>query len=302
MSQRGTTLCLIIVTMLAFGACTTEPEPRGATDAQPERTRTDTAAPSTGASEEPRSQTVPTATIVEEAPTQPAPAAARGRNLELIAPAASVSANPFEVRGRARTFENHVTIRVLDAQRRKIAETYATATGDLGQMNPFTASVMLTRSPGREVTIELLDFSAKDGSVRERVTRTVPYEAPDVPMQLYFSAAGGGDCTKVVAVSRRLPNTPSRIRATVEALLDGPTAEEKRSGLTAPFPRGVSIRGVNVKDGVAIVDFNEAMRNVGGSCRAQALRAMIVKSLLAIEGVRAVEIRADGSKDLALQP
>lgn len=300
MQRLRTFCCLIIVTTLALGGCRPrEAAPVPATDGAPTTT-----APSATADPPAASVTVEPPIIIEEAPTPAdAPSApATGKNLELIAPTSSVSTNPFQVRGRARTFENHVTIRVLDAQKRQVAETYATATGELGQMNPFTARVMLTRSPGTEITIELLDFSAKDGSVRERVSRTVPYAAPDTRMQLYFSAAGSStDCTKVVAVARAVPKTSSRIRATVEALLTGPTEAERARGLSAPFPTGVSIRGVNLKGTTAIVDFSDSMRSVGGSCRAQALRAMIEKSLRAIDGVNEVQIRAGGSEP-ALQP
>jgi hypothetical protein len=247
----------------------------------------------------------PPATATETTTTAvtPVPTTARGNNLELTAPIRPITTNPFEVRGRARTFENHVTIRVLDENKKILVETHATATGDLGQLNPFHRSIILTRPPGKEVTVELLDHSAKDGSLRERVAQTVAYEVPDTSMKLYFSAPGSGtDCTRVVAAERPAPKSKSMIRATVEALMAGPSMAEMKRGLSAPFPRGASIRGVNLRDGVAIVDFDESMRNVGGACRAQALRAMIEKSLGDIAGVKSVEIRAGGSRELALQP
>lgn len=236
------------------------------------------------------------------------PSAAKRRperrgNLELLEPDRPISASPFVVRGRARTFENHVTIRVRGEEGEIVLDTYATAAGDLGEMNPFARELFLPKHPGKRMTVELLDHSAKDGSVTERVARTVDFSVDASTVTLHFSKpSAAGDCQVTVPVRRTIPKTRSMIRAAVEALIAGPLPRERREQLAAPFPDGTAVRAVNFRNGTATVDFGPGMTNVGGSCRAMALRTMIEKTLLEIPGVERVEIRANGSAELALQP
>lgn len=68
------------------------------------------------------------------------------------------------------------------------------------------------------------------------------------------------------------------------------------------FPRGSALRGVNLRNGVLTVDFNERLQNVGGSCAAQAIRASVTETVRRVPGVQRVVITAGGSADLALQP
>lgn len=265
-----------------------------------------------------------TATLPEESPPPPAtssappqppaPPAGGGaaprtaeHNLELLhpAPGESVLTNPIVVEGRARTFENHVSIELLDEKGVLLRKSYATATGDLGTLNPFRAELFVPRTPGRFVTVRLLDYSAKDGSVREQIDRRVPFTVESRAVTLSFSkklADPRDECNRVQTVTRELPVSRSALRAIVEALLAGPTEQEKRSGATDPFPPGATVREVNLRDGRAIVDFDERMVSVGGSCRAIAIRASVEQTLRAVPGVRSVEIRAGGSAAEALQP
>jgi hypothetical protein len=60
---------------------------------------------------------------------------------------------------------------------------------------------------------------------------------------LYFS-----DGRFVVPVSRRMTRNADLPRATLQALIDGPTA---RSGLKNPVPEGVEILSFDVREGVA---------------------------------------------------
>lgn len=246
-------------------------------------------------------------------PQPPAPPARAGsapkvvHNLELLRPAAneSVRTNPIVVEGRARTFENHVSIELLDENGTVLRKSYATATGELGRHNPFHAELFVPRAPGRFVTVRLLDYSAKDGSVREQVDRQVPFAVENRAVTLSFPkklADPRDECNQLLTVTRELPVSRSALRAIVEALLAGPTDEEKRSGATDPFPPGAAVREVNLRDGKAIVDFNERMVSVGGSCRAIAIRAAVEQTLRAVPGVKSVEIRAAGSAEEALQP
>ncbi|HEY0593542.1 MAG TPA: GerMN domain-containing protein, partial [Thermoanaerobaculia bacterium] len=61
-------------------------------------------------------------------------------------------------------------------------------------------------------------------------------------------------------------------------------------------------RSVNLKNGILTADFNDAMQNVGGSCRVQSIRAAIERTMREIPGVERVVITAMGDEATALQP
>lgn len=198
-------------------------------------------------------------------------------------------ANPIVVTGRARTFENSVTLRLRDAGGKQIVETFTTSNGEIGQHNPFRATLFVTRDPGENVTVEALDYSAKDGSEQYNVSVTRPFRVELVDARLFLPDK---DCTGVVAQTRRIPKSISMARLLVEVLLAEP----------APFPKGSSVRSVNLRDGVLTVDFNERLQNVGGACAAQMIRQSVTQTLLTLPSVKKVVITAGGSEALALQP
>jgi hypothetical protein len=223
-------------------------------------------------------------------------------NVTIQSPAdgGTLSTNPIVIRGTARTFENHVGIRLRDARGALIHQTFATAAGDLGEFNPWRTEVLLTRWPGETLTIEAFEESAKDGSIRSIDTATLRVAAEKRSATLHFARAE--DCEATIAVARDYPATQSVARAVVEALLAGPTESEKAEGAIAPFPAGTAVTSINLRDGVLTVDFNEAMGNVGGSCRALALRAMLETSLGSLRGVTKVRLTVKGREEIALQP
>lgn len=227
-------------------------------------------------------------------------------DLVLVSPAAGdrTAGNPVTVTGRARTFENNVVIEVRDENGGLITTTWTTATGELGTLNPFSQPVWLTRDPGDRITIALLDHSAKDGSLRARTSRTVEFTGETVTETLMFPLQNAGnDCSAVRAVKREIPAAQGRLRALLEALIKGPTAEEaSQYGVASPFPRGSAIRGVDIDGAKAILDFGPELSNVGGSCRALALRASIERTVNGVPGIDVVEIRAMGDAATALQP
>ncbi|HEX7807962.1 MAG TPA: Gmad2 immunoglobulin-like domain-containing protein, partial [Thermoanaerobaculia bacterium] len=96
-------------------------------------------------------------------PADPAPAKPAEPQREITIEEVDV-ANPIVVKGRARTFENNVVVRARGADGKIITETFTTSEGESGQHNPYRATIWLARDPGDRVTIEALEYSAKDGS------------------------------------------------------------------------------------------------------------------------------------------
>lgn len=207
----------------------------------------------------------------------------------------SVRSNPFTISGTARTFENNVSIRILDGNGMLILQTSATASGELGSFNSWEREILLGAHPGGEITIEAIEFSAEDGSIQSLVSRTVQFEVPPRTVTLYVHdpERAANECGRVFPLSHELPATPAIARAMVDALMRLPGN---------PFPRGSDVNRIALRDGVLTIDFNETLRNVGGSCRAQAIRASIEHTLGELPGVNRVEITAAGSSGQALQP
>lgn len=208
-------------------------------------------------------------------------------------------ANPVIVTGRARTFENNVVLRARAEDGTLITETFTTSEGEMGHHNPYRAELWITRDAGSRITVEALEYSARDGSERSLVAAERPFRVEPIDVELYFPNDG---CTQTPPYPRRLPKSVAMARLLVEALIAGPTAEEKMRGAASPFPAGSRVESINLRDGVATVDFNERLRNVGGSCRAQMIRAAVTRTLRELPAIDKIVITAAGSEALALQP
>ncbi len=207
--------------------------------------------------------------------------------------------NPLTVKGRARTFENAVSIRARDARGALVAEEHTTSVGEMGRHNPYEAQLWMVRDPGGNVTVEAFEYSAKDGSIQSLTSKTAKYGVDPMKVKLTFPA---GDCTKTAVFTRTIPKSVAMARLLTEALLVGPTSEEKAAGAISPFPSGSAVRSVVMREGEVVVDFNETLQNVGGSCRAAAIQKSVTETLLQLPTVKRVVITAGGSKELALQP
>lgn len=199
-------------------------------------------------------------------------------------------ANPLVVTGTARTFENNVVLRARAADRSLITETFTTANGEMGQYSPYRATLWLTRDPGSRVIVEALEYSAKDGSEQSLVRVERPFDVEAIEARLFLPDK---DCTRVNPTTRRIPKSISHARLLVEALI---------ADRATPFPKGSRVESINLRDGTLTVDFNERLRNVGGSCAAQMIRASVTETLKTLPNVKKVVITAAGSEALALQP
>jgi hypothetical protein len=208
-------------------------------------------------------------------------------------------ANPLVVTGLARTFENNVVFRARAADGTVIAESFTTSVGEMGTHNPYSGSLWLTREPGDRIVVEALEYSAKDGAETNLVRVEKPFQIQPVEATLYFPDE---NCTGVKAFQRRMPKSLSMARLLVEALVKGPTAAERRGGAVTAFPEHSAVQSVILRDGVLTVDFNERLQNVGGSCRAQMIRAAVTETIGRLPTVKKVTITAGGSDKLALQP
>lgn len=231
-------------------------------------------------------------------PSTVAPPSA-GRSPEIYIDSVS-STNPIRVSGRARTFENTVQIRVRDARGDVVTQEFTTSVGEMGHHNPYSAELWIVRDPGPRVSVEAFEYSARDGSERSLTRRPIPYAVER--MQVTLMLPVGGDCTETRAFTRVVPKSAALARLLVEALVAGADSVERAAGAASPFPRGSSVNSVVLRDGTLTVDFNERLRNVGGSCAAMSIRHSVTRTLQRLPTVKQVVITAAGSAKLALQP
>lgn len=271
--------------LLATAACAPPSPPSPATQAD----SADSSAAKTP------SQSAPAASTEHGKTTLPSEsAAAREITIERVE-----IGNPLVVIGKARTFENGLVLRARDVHGAVLAQTFTASDGEMGQHNPYQGSLWLARDPGSRVTVEAFEISAKDGSERSLVAVSRAFAVPTIEVSLDFPDRG---CTGIAAFRRSMPKSLALARLLLEALLAGPTDEERKKGAAAPFPEGSRVESVNLRDGILTVDFNDRLQNVGGSCAAQMIRESVTQTLRQLPNVKKVVIRAGGSESLALQP
>ena len=110
------------------------------------------------------------------------------------------------------------------------------------------------------------------------------------------------NCKEVVPVTRQIPKTEKIATATLEQLLGGPTAEEKKSGYTTVIPEGSKLNSLNIVDGEAQVDFNEATQSGGGSCSMLARVTQIRQTLLQFSTIKTIKLSINGATEPIFQP
>ncbi len=99
---------------------------------------------------------------------------------------------------------------------------------------------------------------------------------------------------KIVPVRRTVERTPAVARASLDALLDGPTTEERAAGLASAIPADTALLDLSVADGVATVDLSGAFDDGGGSASMSGRVAQIVATLTRFPTIERVAFRLDG--------
>lgn len=99
---------------------------------------------------------------------------------------------------------------------------------------------------------------------------------------------------KVSPVSRSVAASPAVARAALEALLDGPTTEERAAGLASAIPEGTRLLDVSIADDVATVDLSGSFDDGGGSASMLGRVAQVVATLTRFPNVERVAFRLEG--------
>lgn len=119
-------------------------------------------------------------------------------------------------------------------------------------------------------------------------------------VEVYFvgTADGAGTLVPVERVVRSR-GVEDALRQAVEALLAGPTPEERAKGIGTEIPAGTRLRGLTIREGVAFVDLSGAIASGGGSASMQGRVWQVVYTGTQL-GVRHVRILIEGAERTAL--
>lgn len=192
---------------------------------------------------------------------------------------------------------------------------------NLLDIKPLTATTdWMTSTVRFEVNLEFFTTSTSgtivfknenaSGEIERDKTVVLPVQFASMgealQLQAYFSNSKLDPqitCEKVFSVTRVVPKTEGVAKAALEELLKGPTMAEEAAGYVTNINTGVQIKSLRIDNGVAKVDFNEALEHeVGGSCRVTAIRSQIVSTLNQFATVKSVVISINGRTEDILQP
>ena len=109
-------------------------------------------------------------------------------------------------------------------------------------------------------------------------------------LEVWFTRGDG-----LVAVRRTHQPTPRVATAAIDALLAGPTAAERASGVASAVPGGTRLLGITIRGGVATVDLTSEYQSGGGSLSMQTRLGQVVYTLTQFPTVQKVRFRLDGT-------
>lgn len=221
---------------------------------------------------------------------------------------------PLTVTGEAKGlyFEGSFPTQLRDSDGNQLAIAPAQAKGDwmVDAFVPFSVTFDNVDTGGATEGVIVFmkdnpsDLRENDRKFEIPVTFSNAPAGPTTSITLYFPNSdkdpNNFDCSVVYPVKRSIPKTAAVGRASMLALLKGPTDAEKAAGYFSNIDEGAHLNDIQVGDGAAFVDFGGIPN--GGSCRVASIRAEIEKTLKQFPTVQSVSISIDGKIDDVLQP
>lgn len=218
--------------------------------------------------------------------------------------------SPFVIKGKAKVFENAVTIILRETG--KEVELYKESTMvdalNSGQFRNFEIKVPAPISAaGKKLTLEVFNYSVKDGSIENLVTIPIEVVVSEIiDIEVYFTNSkldSENTCAKVFTNKRQILKTQEVAYMSLYQLIQGPNIGELSEGYDTGLPGNVLINSVTIRDGTAFADFDEGLEyGLAGSCRVTAIRSQIEATLKQFPTIKNVVISVNGRTEDILQP
>lgn len=238
--------------------------------------------------------------------------------IRLDSPSAlDVISSPVRLRGRSSAFEANVSVEIRGDGNRAPLGTGHVMGGAGATLEPFDGNVTFADpTPVAAGAVVLFERSAADGRVHAATV-----------VRVYFATGGGSEpapaCTAggrptpppgqmvvtvyftcdgatLVPAYRVVPSSRGVLRASLEALLAGPSSAERTAGVESWFSADTAgmLAGVSLSNGRAVVDFRDlrpVIPNASTSAGSQLLLSQLNRTVFQFSTVRSVEYRIDGS-------
>jgi spore germination protein GerM len=116
----------------------------------------------------------------------------------------------------------------------------------------------------------------------------------------FVGPADGGSTLVPVARTVRGRRADELLAAALEALLAGPTPQERARGLATEIPAGTRLRALQLREGVVVVDVSGDVERGGGATSMQARLWQLVYTATQLPDARQVRLLIDGEARPAL--
>ncbi|MCK9393602.1 MAG: GerMN domain-containing protein [Candidatus Paceibacterota bacterium] len=222
--------------------------------------------------------------------------------------------SPLIIRGKARGswfFEASFPIELIDNKNNVVATGVAMATANslTEDFVPFESRMEFVNPEKRDGFLVLKNDNPSglpENSKQIKIPVVINPSQNLIKNKVYFANDNldpDVTCEKVFSVERSVVKTEAIAQATLQELLKGVTEKEKNDGYRTTINAGVKINSLKIVNGVAKVDFSEAMGEaVGGSCRVNFIRKQIEETLKQFPTVKSVVISINGDSEYILQP
>ncbi|MGE4283550.1 MAG: GerMN domain-containing protein [Clostridia bacterium] len=102
----------------------------------------------------------------------------------------------------------------------------------------------------------------------------------------------------LIPITRKTPRVEGIAKTAIHSLIDMPVIREDvgRVGLYPVLPRGAVINGMTIKDGTAVIDFNEKLINYDSQDDESNIMSSIVYTLTEFDTINKVQVLVNGNK------
>lgn len=233
-----------------------------------------------------------------------------GKNIVITSPKVGEKVgSPLVVKGKARVFENRF-VYILRGQNKSelYKDSGVTSALDVDQYGDFEFKIPVpTQVGGEKVTLEVFDYSPKDGVVENLVSVPLQINTKEtLDVDVYFTNTKKDSdtiCTKVFPIKRSILKTSEVAYVSLYQLIQGPNMAELNEGYDTSIPGQTKINSVSVSNGTAYVDFDKGLEyGIVGSCMITAIKSQIESTLKQFTSVKNIVMSIDGQTGGILQP